>query len=233
MRSLYRTLGRSALRAIALACLAVAVTGMSYGAVAVGRGFPLWVPMATSLLVVAGSAEFLFVGIVGAGGNPVAAVLAGLLVNARHVPFGLSLGPFPGRRPLRALAAHCTNDESVVFALSQRDPARRRAAFWACGLGVLLTWPPGVLLGALIGDAVGDTRAFGLDAVFPAILTALILPSLRERTTRRAALTGAAVALAATPFLPTGLPVLLSLAGLVCARPRTPDEPATPKEGLG
>jgi predicted branched-subunit amino acid permease len=112
------------------------------------------------------------------------------------------------------------NDESVVFALAQRELPRRRAAYWLCGLGILLCWPAGALLGGLAGTVLDDTDALGLDAMFPAAILALTLPALRDRTTLRAALAGAAVALAATPFLPSGLPVLLALAGLGLATTR-------------
>ena len=230
--SIYRTLAGGTLRDIALACLAVWFIGLSYGAVAVASGFPLWVPAALSVLVLAGASEFLFIGIVAAGGNPIAAALAGLLVNARHLPYGLALpdmtGPdmtspdVPGRGWRRLLGSHVMNDESVVFALAQEDLPRKRAAYWACGLGVLLCWPAGAVLGALLGGVIGNTNAFGLDAMFPAVILALIVPSLRDRATVRAALAGAAIALAAAPFLPAGLPVLLALAGvlgLVIPRP--------------
>jgi 4-azaleucine resistance transporter AzlC len=230
--SIYRTLAGGTLRDIALACLAVWFIGLSYGAVAVASGFPLWVPAALSVLVLAGASEFLFIGIVAAGGNPLAAALAGLLVNARHLPYGLALpdmtGPdmtspdVPGRGWRRLLGSHVMNDESVVFALAQEDLPRKRAAYWACGLGVLLCWPAGAVLGALLGGVIGNTNAFGLDAMFPAVILALTVPSLRDRATVRAALAGAAIALAAAPFLPAGLPVLLALAGvlgLVIPRP--------------
>jgi 4-azaleucine resistance transporter AzlC len=214
--SIYRTLAGGTLRDIALACLAVWFIGLSYGAIAVASGFPLWVPAAQSVLVLAGASEFLFIGIVAAGGNPLAAAAAGLLVNARHLPYGLALpdvtGPGLARR---LLGSHVMNDESVVFALAQEDLPRKRAAYWACGLGVLLCWPAGAVLGALIGSAIGNTGAFGLDAMFPAVILALIVPALRDRVTLRAALIGAAIALAATPFLPAGLPVLLALAGVL------------------
>jgi 4-azaleucine resistance transporter AzlC len=217
--SIYRTLARGTLRDIALACLAVWFIGLSYGAIAVASGFPLWFPAAQSVLVLAGASEFLFIGIVAAGGNPIAAALAGLLVNARHLPYGLALpditGPGPGRGWRRLLASHVMNDETVVFALAQKDLPRKRAAYWTCGLGVLLCWPAGAVLGALIGGAIGNTNAFGLDAMFPAVILALIMPALRDRVTVRAALAGAAIALAATPFLPAGLPVLLALAGVL------------------
>ena len=120
-----------------------------------------------------------------------------------------------GRRWARLLGTHVMNDESVVFALAQPDLPRKRAAYWACGLGVLACWPGGAVLGGLIGSAVHDTNAFGLDAMFPAVILALIVKDLRDARTLRAALAGAAVALAATPFLPAGLPVLLALTALL------------------
>ena len=220
MSSIYRTLAGGTLRDIALACLAVWFIGLSYGAIAIASGFPLWVPAAQSVLVLAGASEFLFIGIVAAGGNPIAAALAGLLVNARHLPYGLALPDMTrpdgtGRGWRRLLASHVMNDESVVFALAQEDLPRKRAAYWACGLGVLLCWPAGAVLGALIGSLIGNTNAFGLDAMFPAVILALIVPALRDRVTVRAALIGAVIALATTPFLPAGLPVLLALAGVL------------------
>jgi len=215
MRSMWRTLDRDLVRGIAVICLSVAVIGVSYGATAVTSGFPLWVPVATAVVVFAGSSEFLFVGIIAAGGSPVAAVLAGLLVNARHVTYGLALSDViqPGWR--RLAGSHLMNDESVVLALSQTDPARRRAAYWISGIGLLLCWPAGALAGALAGGALRDPDALGLDAMFPAAILALILPALRVKTSRRAAVAGAAIALAAAPLLPAGLPELLALGGLV------------------
>jgi 4-azaleucine resistance transporter AzlC len=225
--SIYRTLSRGTLRDIALACLAVWFIGLSYGAIAVASGFPLWVPAAQSVLVLAGASEFLFVGIVAAGGNPLAAAAAGLLVNARHLPYGLALPDMtgPGRPWRRLLGSHVMNDESVVFALAQEDLPRKRAAYWTCGLGVLLCWPAGAVLGALIGSVIRNTSAFGLDAMFPAVILALIFPALRDRVTLRAALAGAAISLAAAPFLPAGLPVLLALAAVLSTlRPRNERE---------
>jgi 4-azaleucine resistance transporter AzlC len=237
MGSIYRTLSPRALQArvlrgavldgsvrrdIVLALLAVWLIALSYGAIAVASGFPLWFPAAQSILVVAGASEFLFIGIVAAGGNPLAAALAGLLVNARHLPYGLALPDVLGSGWRRILGAHVMNDESVVFALAQDDLPRKRAAFWACGLGVLICWPGGAILGAFIGTAVRDTSALGLDAMFPAVILALVVPALRDPPTRRSALAGAAIALAATPFLPSGLPVLLALAGLLLLIHRRP-----------
>jgi 4-azaleucine resistance transporter AzlC len=194
---------------------------------------------AQSVLVLAGASEFLFIGIVAAGGSPIAAALAGVLVNARHVPYGLALpdvmgSDVTGRGWRRILGSHVMNDESVAFALAQEGLPRKRAAYWACGLGVLICWPGGAILGALIGGFIKNTNAFGLDAMFPAVLLALIVPALRDRVTRRAAVLGAVIALSAAPFLPAGLPVLLALAGVLALiggrPPRTASDPRTAPE---
>lgn len=234
MRSLWRTLGRDLIRDVALVCVADAIVAASFGALAVSSGFPVWLPMLMSVVVFAGAAQFMFVGLVASGGNPVAAVVAGLLVNARHVPFGFAVGQLLGRGWRRAVGSHLMVDETVAFALAQPDVGRRRAAYWACGTALFVCWNAGVVAGAFAGSVVSDTAVFGLDAAFPAVLLALVLPSLRERTTRLVVLIGAGVALATAPFLPAGLPVLLALAAVPAgmaiggrrAEPAAPDEPA-------
>ncbi|WP_431962598.1 AzlC family ABC transporter permease [Nocardia sp. bgisy134] len=217
MRSIWRTLDRDTLSGIAAVCLAVGVIGVSYGTTAVAEGFPVWLPVLLGTVVLAGGAEFLFIGIVAAGGNPIAATLAGLLVNARHLPYGLSVPDVVGTGWRRLIGVHVMNDEAVAMALAESAPDRRRAVYWTCGLGVLLAWPGGAALGAFIGTVVPDTSVFGLDAVFPAVLLALVVPALRDRTTCGAVCAGTAVAVLSAPFLPAGLPVLLALSGVVVA----------------
>jgi 4-azaleucine resistance transporter AzlC len=218
MYSLWRTLDRGTLRDIALVCLADAIVGAAFGAITVSGGLPLWVPITMSLLVFAGGAQFVAVGVVLAGGGPVAAVTAGLVLNARLLPFGFAVADvLGGRRWTRLLGAHVLTDEVVAFVLRRDDRQGRRAVYWTCGLALFACWNLAVVLGALGGRGIADTGAFGLDAAFPAVLLALVLPSLADRGTRNAALLGAAVAVAATPFLPAGLPVLLALVGLVPA----------------
>lgn len=183
-----------------------------------GLRFPVWVPFVLSITVLAGASEFMFIGIVASGGNPLAAAAAGLLVNARHVPFGVTVRELVGKRGLSLLGCHIMNDESVVFGLSQKTAEQRKAAYWLCGLGVALVWPLGALLGAMVGKLLPDPETIGLDAVFPAILLALVVPAFKNRTTLIRACSGAVLSLAAVPFAPVGLPVLLSLLGLAARK---------------
>ncbi|MFD0272965.1 AzlC family ABC transporter permease [Kitasatospora sp. NPDC127111] len=218
MRSLLRTVDRVTLRNIALVCLADALVGVSFGAISVSGGLPIWVPIAMSLLVFAGGAQFAAVGLVLSGGGALAAVATGLVLNARLLPFGFTVADvLEGPWWRRLLGAQLLTDETAAFALLQPDRRSRRAAYWVCGVALFAIWNASVVLGALAGGLIGDTDALGLDAAFPAVLLALVLPSLTDRRTRAAALAGAVVAVAATPFLPAGLPVLLALLGLVVA----------------
>ena len=231
--------GSTLFRDVALVCLADGLVGLSFGATTVAGHLPWWVPVAMSLLVFAGGSQFAAVGVVLAGGSPFAAVAAGAVLNTRLLPYGFAVADVVGRpehagldradrdrvdpvraRPvrwhwlIRLLGAQVITDESTAFALRHTDPARRRAAFWTCGLALFAVWNVSVLLGVLAGSVVRNTNAFGLDATFPAVVIALALPALADLRTRFSAGTGAVIAVALTPVLPAGLPVLAALAGL-------------------
>jgi 4-azaleucine resistance transporter AzlC len=220
VRSIWRTLDLSVVRNVSPIALTAFVTGASFGAIAVAAHIPVVLVCAMSLLVFAGGSQFMVVGIVAAGGSPIAAVFAGLLLNARHLPFGLAIGDVLGQGlATRVIGSHILVDESVAFAMAQGDRGKARAAFWTCGLALFLTWNCGTLLGALIGQVIGDPSRFGMDAAFPAAMLALILPALKDKVTLRVALLGAAIAVATTPILPPGIPVVLAALGVVAALP--------------
>jgi predicted branched-subunit amino acid permease len=235
MRFLWRTASPALWRDVSLVCVADGIVGVSFGATSLGGGLPWWVPVALSLLVFAGGAQIAAVGVVLAGGSPLAAVLAGAVLNTRLFPYGFAVADVVGpagsaeansargahgargavrRWLIRLLGTHVITDESVAFALRHSEPARRRSAFWACGVGLFVIWNLSVLLGVALGSAVRNTDAFGLDATFPAVMLALALPTLTSKSTRVAAGTGAVIAVALTPVLPAGLPLLAALGGL-------------------
>jgi 4-azaleucine resistance transporter AzlC len=220
MRSPHRTVHPDDLRdALALAA-AAGLVGASFGALAASAGLSLMMTTALSLLVLAGGSQFLVVAVTAAGGGPLAAVAGGLLINARHLPYGLAVAPVLGDRPLARLAgAHLLIDEVVAFARARAPfgPVRARAAYWTCGVLLAAFWNLGTLAGALAGAAVPDTDVLGLDAAFPAALLALLLPALGRPDARRVGFTAAGLALLATPVLPPGSPVLVGLLGLAVA----------------
>jgi 4-azaleucine resistance transporter AzlC len=182
-------------------------------------GISLAMTCAMSLLVFAGGAQFLAIATIASGGTPLAVVAGGIVLNARHLPYGLAIAPLV-RGPLwrRALSSQLVLDESTALAVAQPTPQLGRLAFYACGCSLFVAWNAGTLIGALAGGAIADPSALGLDAAFPASMLALLAPLLRRRDVRAAALAGAAVALAATPFTAPGVPILAAASGVVAAR---------------
>jgi 4-azaleucine resistance transporter AzlC len=230
MRATWRTLGAGTVRDILTVIVATGFVGISYGAIAIATGIPPWAVVAFSVFVFAGGSQFLAVSLVAAG-NPVAAVFGGLLLNARHFPFGLTVADALGTSWVRRLVgSHVMVDEAVAFALAQPDAPRRRAAYWLTGVGIFVVWQAGTLAGVQIGSAVSDPARYGLDAAFPAAMLLLIVPRLREAAGLRVAVLAAVVSVVATFYLPAGLPVLLGLFGLVAAG-RTPTPPAPAPDG--
>lgn len=206
------------IKAIILVSVATGIVGISLGSVAASFELPIWIPLLLSLTVLAGAAEFTFIGMIATGSNPVFAALTGILINLRHLPFGLSVATFIEKNIYHFIACHIMNDESVMFGLSQQAPHLKKRAYWLCGLGISILWPVGVCTGYLLSKNIPDIDVFGIDAAFPAILFALILPMLKNKTTRNRVFLGTTLSLASIPLLPAGLPVLVSMLGLLTGR---------------
>ena len=197
--------------------LAVSVFGFSFGVLAAENSLSIVKTSALSLLVFAGGSQFAAVGLAGAG-NQAAGVVTGLLLNSRLAAFSVLAAPLvTGPWWKRAVGSQLVVDEPVVLALEHEDRARARAAFWFSGLLLFVCWNAVTVLGAAVGDVLGNPAAIGLDGAFPAVFVALLAPRLREPAPRRVAIGGAVIAIALTPLLPAGLPVLLAATAVVLA----------------
>ncbi|GAA3584368.1 AzlC family ABC transporter permease [Klugiella xanthotipulae] len=201
---------RVARMAIAVS-LATAAYGISYGALAVSAGLTIWQTSLLSLLMFTGGSQFALVGVIATGGVDAAAGAIGssVLLGTRNAFYAIQLGPVLGLTGFRRLwAGWLTIDESSAVALSQDAPTLQRRGFWLTGLGVFVGWNITTVIGALIGNSLGDTRVFGLDAVAAAAFLGLLWPRLRNRQVIAAAAAAAVIAAALTPVLSPGLPVL-------------------------
>ncbi|WP_313356181.1 AzlC family ABC transporter permease, partial [Microbacterium sp.] len=189
MRSAERTREQDhALREVWREGLGVAVAtsayGISFGALSVASGLDVWQTCVLSLLMFTGGSQFAFIGVFGAGGIAAlpSAVASAALLGVRNVAYGMRMSSIIGDGFWRrAAAAHVTIDESTAVAISQETPQLRRLGFWLTGLGVLVGWNLTTLAGALLGDVLGDPKAWGLDAAAAAAFLALLWPRLRER----------------------------------------------------
>lgn len=207
-------------RAIAPIGVASFAFALSFGVLSRTAGMGTRAPIVMSATTFGGSAQFAVASLLDAGGAAAAAIAAALMLNARYVPIGISVASsFEGPVWRRLLQAQLIVDESWAVALKRRGGFDVRVLLGAGGL-LYVTWVSGTVVGVLVGDTIGDAESLGLDAAFPALFLALLVPQLTGRRELEAAILGGAIALALIPFTPAGVPIVAGAAAclLGCRR---------------
>ncbi|WP_264631095.1 AzlC family ABC transporter permease [Microbacterium hydrothermale] len=219
MRSPNRTPEGVAARQGLAVALATSAYGVSFGAVSVASGLDVWQTCVLSLLMFTGGSQFAFVGVIAAGGVAAApaAIASSALLGVRNAAYAMRMSPLVGGGAWRkAAATPFTIDESTAVALAHTEPRARQTGFWVTGVAIWVGWNLSTLLGALLGDVLGDPRTYGLDAAAAAAFLALLWPRLRGRQPLAVAVGAGAVAALLTPWLMPGIPVIAA-AGVAVA----------------
>jgi predicted branched-subunit amino acid permease len=197
--------------------LSVSVTvgayGVAFGAASVAAGFSVLQTCLFSLFTFTGASQFAAIAVVASGGPALSAIVTAGMLGTRNALYAMQMSPLLGVRGLkRMVAAHVTIDESTGVALSQKPRGLHaiRVGFWVTGLGVFLFWNLFTLLGALGARALGNPASWGLDAAVPAVFLGLVWPRLENTFLRLVAATSMVFAIAVTPWLPAGLPIIAS-----------------------
>jgi predicted branched-subunit amino acid permease len=191
--------------------LTVGAYGIAFGAASVAAGFSVVQSCLLSLLTFSGASQFAVVGVIGAGGTALSGIATAGLLGLRNGLYGMRIAPLLKVNGVkRVIAAHVTIDESTGVALSQEKLGEdaMRKGFWLTGFGVFLFWNLFTLAGALGAQAMGNPAAWGLDAAVPAAFLGLVWPRLVASKERILAVVAMALALALTPFVPAGVPII-------------------------
>ena len=202
---------RAGLKAGVGFALAAVVLGVSFGVLAEPIMGPV-APVVMSAVLFSGAAQFGATAVLAAGGDALTAIAAGAMLNARFLPMGVAAATALHGSPLRrAVEGQAVVDASWALA-AQGDGRFDRELMIGATIPQYPAWVGGTLIGVLGGSALGDPAALGLDAIFPAFFIGLLAAELSRPRALAAALLGGAIALALTPVLPPGLPVLLASA---------------------
>ena len=189
----------------------VGLYGIAFGAAGTAAGFSLLQTCILSLLTFSGASQFAVVGVLGSGGTAISGIATASLLGIRNALYGLRLSPILKLRGWKKIVgAQVTIDESTGVALGQSDLGEEsmRHGFWLTGLGVYLFWNLFTLAGALGAQAMGDPAAWGLDSAVPAAFLGLVWPRLLGNFERALAVASMVLALALTPFVAAGLPII-------------------------
>ncbi len=204
---------RAAWRASLAVALAVSAYGISFGALAVAAGLDILQTCVLSLVMFSGGSQFALIGVLATGGTAAgpAAIAGAALLGLRNGLYAIRVSPIIGPGwAKRLLAGHLTIDESTAVATAQPTLESQRIGFWATGAIIYVGWNLTTLLGAVLGDQLGDVRQWGLDAAAAAAFLGLLWPRLTALQPIAVAVGAAVVAAALIPVLPQGVPVLVA-----------------------
>ncbi|HET7029670.1 MAG TPA: AzlC family ABC transporter permease [Candidatus Limnocylindrales bacterium] len=199
---------RASRRQLVIDGLGIVVSAAGFGFVfgltaRTSAGFSPLEAMAFSLVAFAGAAQFAAVGFVARGLGWPAIALFTLLLNARHVLYSAAMAPwFRGRSFVeRAVAAHLLTDEAFALTIAHFRRIGRFDGFgywWAAIVTTLIPWNVATFAGVMLGGAVVDPKALGIDVIFPAAMGGLAVTLLTGRRELVAAIAGGVIGVAAS-----------------------------------
>ncbi|MDX1467803.1 MAG: AzlC family ABC transporter permease [Acidimicrobiia bacterium] len=173
------------------------------GLTIVETGFPRLLGWSTAPIIFGGSAQLVLISLLGGGTAAVAAITAGLVVNARHIMYSAALAPTFQSQPrwMRWLAPYLLIDQ--IFALaslrSDDDPASFRTYYLACAATFWPLWLSFVAIGLFIGPVV--PVEWNLGFAVPILFLGLVVMGIDKYPKLVAALVGAGVT-----FVAAGMP---------------------------
>ena len=152
--------------------------GFAYGVLAGKSGLSDTNTLLMSLIVFAGSAQFIAVGLFAAGTGPAAVILTTFVVNLRHMLMAASLAPNLSGWKKRYLAFFSYELTDETFALhstaaSQLGECRLEAL--SLNMTAQASWLLGTLLGIVASNIIGDVKPLGLDYALAAMFIGLLV----------------------------------------------------------
>lgn len=173
-------------------CVGFLFLGMSYGFLMKSKGFSVVYPILMSMFIFAGSMEFVTVNLLMSAFNPLYAFLLSLMVNARHLFYGISMLPkYKNVGLKKGYLIYGMCDESFTINCSVTPPKDVDKGWFMFFVTLLnhIYWVTGATLGALLGFVIHfDTT--GIEFVMTALFVVMFVNQWEETKNHSSALTG-------------------------------------------
>jgi 4-azaleucine resistance transporter AzlC len=201
--------------------LGAAPFGTVFGAVGLSAGLSPAAVMGFSLLVFAGSSQFVAAGLVAQGVSLPMIVLTTFVVNLRHALYATSLGPYLRKLPRRWLfpLAFWLTDETYAVTIGhyQKDPDNPHRTWYqlASSVSMYLNWQFWTAVGLFAGAKLKGLADWGLDFAMAVTFIGIVVPLVRSLPMVVCAVVAGATAVL-LKSLPSNLGLLAAaLAGIV------------------
>ena len=169
--------------------------GLTYGIYMNVSGFSFWYPMLMSITIFAGSVEFVTVNMLLGAFNPVQALTMTLMINARHLFYGISmLDRFKGTGLKKIYLIYGMCDESFSILCSTKPPKGVDKGWFMVFVTLLnqCYWVAGATLGGILGSFI-PFNTQGIDFVMTALFAAIFIDQWKSQKNHLPALVGLAV----------------------------------------
>jgi len=196
--------------------LACGPWGLLVGALAIETGLSVLEGQAFSLLVFAGAAQLVALGLLKAGAGLATILLTTLLLTSQHLLYGLHMRRVLAPQPLpwRLGFGFLLTDEFFALSHAEQPASFDRWRALGMGLSFYLLWNLFTLTGLLLGRVLPNLGALGLDFSIAATFIALVVPLVRDRATVACVVTALGVSVWLHHLQWQGALVLGGLAGM-------------------
>lgn len=154
--------------------------GLAFGLLMTQSGFAWWWTPIFSVIIYAGSMEFLALNLVVAGVGPLSAAVTGLMVNFRHIFYGLT---FPRQQinsvPGKIYSTYALTDESYAIVSARPPGPISGTRILTIQLFCQSLWVIPGIIGALVGEAI-PRGLQGMEFALTALFVVLTWESFRN-----------------------------------------------------
>ncbi|CAJ1192629.1 azaleucine resistance protein AzlC [Companilactobacillus crustorum] len=153
--------------------------GISFGIVAAASGMSVVMATLMSLIVYAGSAQFILVSLLAIGTPIVSIVLSVFLVNSRMILMSMTTANFFKKNSLfeNILIGSLITDESFALSMNKLNFTDGKLSFkWFNTVNLLayLVWAASTMVGAMLGRIISNPEKLGLDFALVAMFIGLL-----------------------------------------------------------
>ncbi|SMF15303.1 AzlC family ABC transporter permease [Desulfovibrio gilichinskyi] len=159
--------------------------GFAYGVLARKTGISIDNTILMSLLVFAGSAQFIAVGLLASGASAVSIIITTFIVNLRHLLMSAALSPHLrkwGKLELAAFSFQLTDETFAVHSTRFSNGDNCKSETYLINCIAQLAWVCGTVLGVISSSLITDIRPMGLDYALPAMFIALLIFQIKDRS---------------------------------------------------
>jgi predicted branched-subunit amino acid permease len=156
-----------------------------------------------SLVVFAGSAQFMLVQLAAANTPIPIMVLSGFIINLRHILYSASIAPFTKKLsvPWKIVLSYLLTDEAYAVTIAyfaKKTDTMRHYYFLGAGIALWGSWQLSTWVGLLVGSQIPSN--WSLDFALPLTFIALVIPLIKDKPSLLAALSSGATALVTVHF---------------------------------